>query len=238
MTLPQSNSYAAPRADTPPIVDGNIDAVWSAAPWQAVDVLWLGAQQAYPSAADYSGRFKILWDEDQIYLLMDVTDDVLFDHRADPLSEYWVDDTVELFIDPDKSGGDHQYNNFANAWAYHVSTTYDVVDAGLGGVQLFNDHITTQRKSEGTRHIWEMSIRIYDDGYNSDDPEGNVPAALSAGKIMGFSASYIDNDNSLPSSSYERESMMGSVDTQGHKNNLGYQNADVFGSLELVETVD
>jgi len=47
---------------------------------------------------------------------------------------------------------------------------------------------------------------------------------------MGFSACYIDNDGSA-----QRESMMGSVDTQGHKNNQGYLDASVFGSLLLVE---
>jgi hypothetical protein len=47
---------------------------------------------------------------------------------------------------------------------------------------------------------------------------------------MGFSACYIDNDGSP-----QRESMMGSVNTQGHKNNQGYQDASVFGSLRLVE---
>lgn len=215
------------------MIDGTIDAVWNAAPWQAVDVRWLGQQSAYPTASDYKGRFKVLWDEDQIYLMMDITDDVIFDHNPDPFSQYWIDDTVELFIDPDKSGGDHQYNNFDNAWAYHISTVYDVVDTGLNGLALFNSHITVKRKSEGTRHIWEMSIRIYDQGYKMNDPGANVPARLSAGKIMGFSACYIDNDNSIPQSSYERESMMGSVNTQGHKDNRGYQNADVFGTLTL-----
>lgn len=219
------------------MIDGVAEALWNLAPWQAVDVLWLGAQTTYPTAEDYSGRFKILWDEDQIYLLMDITDDVIFDHNPDSLSQYWIDDTVELFIDPDNSGGDHQYNNFDNAWAYHISTYYDIVDSGLSGVKLYNDHITVKKVSEGSKHLWEMSIRIYDQGYNDSDPDANVAATLYAEKLMGFSASYIDNDNSLPSSSYERESMMGSVDTQGHKDNLGYQNADVLGTLLLVDSL-
>jgi hypothetical protein len=53
---------------------------------------------------------------------------------------------------------------------------------------------------------------------------------LSAGKLMGFSASYIDNDGTQ-----QRQSMMGSVDTPGHRNNQGYIDASVFGSLRLVE---
>ncbi len=235
-TLPQSNQYEAHKAPSAPIIDGQIDPVWAVSPWQAIDVRWLGAQQGMPSASDYSGRYKVIWDEQQIYLLMDITDDVIFDHDPNPLSQYWIDDTVELFIDEDHSGGGHEYNNFANAWAYHISTYKDVVDTGLSGVKLFNDHVTVEIHNEGTRHIWEMSIRIYGDDY--DDQNGsnnNTPLTLYAGKTMGFSACYIDNDNSIPQSSYERESMMGSVNTQGHKDNLGYQNADVFGTMTLVE---
>lgn len=175
----------------------------------------------------------MLWDENQLYVMMDITDDVIFDHDPSPLAQYWIDDTVELFIDPDKSGGNHVDGNFDNAWAYHVSTLYHVVDAAPS--RSFNDHVTARMKSEGTRHIWEMSVRIYDQGYNVNDPGANIPARLYLGKEMGFSACYIDNDNSLPTARTERESMMGSVNTQGHKDNLGYQNADVFGDLILTE---
>lgn len=235
VTLPQANHYDAPKAPAAPIIDGVIDASWGVAPWQAVDVLWLGAQSSYPSADDYSGRFKVMWDEDQLYLLMDITDDVIFDHDRNPTDQYWIDDTVELFIDEDHSGGDHQYNNFANAWAYHISTYLETIDSGLSGVKLYNDHVTVKIHNEGSRHIWEMSIRIYGDDYDDQNESANTPLTLFAGKTMGFSACYIDNDNSIQQSSYERESMMGSVNTQGHKNNLGYQNADVLGSLTLVE---
>jgi hypothetical protein len=73
-----------------------------------------------------------------------------------------------------------------------------------------------------------MRVRIYGEDYA--DWKTNVPLKLAVGKLMGFSATYIDNDGSS-----QRESMMGSVDTQGHKNNQGYLDASVFGSLRLVE---
>jgi hypothetical protein len=80
----------------------------------------------------------------------------------------------------------------------------------------------------GDKHLWEMRVRIYGETYS--DSRINTPLTLTAGKLMGFSASYIDNDGSS-----QRESMMGSVDTAGHKNNQGYQNASVLGSMRLVE---
>lgn len=233
----QSNHYDAPRASESPVIDGVEEDVWSAANWQKIDVRWLGAQQGYPSPQDYSGRFKVMWDANYLYMLVDITDDVIVDNYRDPLSSMLhVDDTVELFIDENNSGGNHWNNNAANAWAYHVSIYKDVVDFGLSGEPvLLNHHIQTEIKTQGTRHMWEMRISVYGDQYNFAQNAFNSPVSLYAGKTLGFSACYIDNDNSIPESRYEREHMMGSVDTQGHKDDLGYINADVFGTLRLVE---
>lgn len=156
-----------------------------------------------------------------------IEDDKLFDGVADPLDRYWEDDTVELFIDENRNGGQHGYNT--SAWAYHVSTSGDVVDYTTSGPKLLNDHIQVARgMSANNLHTWELRIKIYGEDYA--DWKTNTPLTLSAGKLMGFSVAYIDNDGSP-----QRESMMGSVDTQGHKNNQGYLDASVFGTMLLVE---
>ena len=219
------NHYTAPRATTAPVIDGVVDSVWERASWSPINVFWLGTQ-SNPSAQDYSGRYKALWDENYLYILYDITDDKIYDGVRDPLDRYWEDDTVELFIDENKNGGQHGYNT--SAWAYHISTFGDVVDSTTGGATLLNDHVESRLVSNGTQHYWEMRIRIYGEDYA--DWKTNTPLQLFAGKLMGFSACYIDNDGNS-----QRESMMGSVDTQGHKNNQGYLDASVFGSMLLVE---
>ncbi len=219
------NHYDAPRAISTPVIDGSVEAVWERAAWAPIDVFWLGTQ-SNPSAQDYSGRYKALWDEDYLYLLFDVTDDRIYDGVRDALDRYWEDDTVELFIDENKNGGQHGYNT--SAWAYHISTYGDVVDYTTSGPKLLNDHITSRLVSNGSKHLWEIRVRIYGEDYA--DWKTNTPLKLFAGKLMGFSACYIDNDGSP-----QRESMMGSVNTAGHKNNQGYLDASVFGSLRLVE---
>lgn len=225
VTSSDRNHYNAPRANTAPVIDGVADAVWDRASWAPIDVFWLGTQPN-PSAQDYTGRYKAIWDEDYLYVLVDVTDDRLYDGVRDPLDRYWEDDTVELFIDENKNGGQHGYNT--SAWAYHVSTYLDVVDSTTGGAKLLNDHIDARLVSNGTKHMWELRIRIYGEDYA--DWKANTPLKLYSGKLMGFSASYIDNDGSA-----QRESMMGSVNTAGHKNNQGYLDASVFGSMRLVD---
>jgi hypothetical protein len=218
------NHYDAPKVVTAPVIDGVVDAVWNQAAWAPIDVFWLGSQR--PTAQDFNGRYKAMWDAGNLYLLFDLTDDVLLDASANPLERYWDDDCVEVFIDENKSGGDHNGNT--NAWAYHIGLNGDVVDSTYAAAKLLNSHVTVRRVSNGTKHLWEMSMRVYGDNYN--DNAANNPVALFAGKLMGFSASYNDNDFSS-----QRESMIGSVNTQGHKDNLGYQNASVFGSMRLID---
>ena len=221
----EPNSYVAPRAQTAPEIDGTIDAVWEQAAWAPINVFWLGTQPN-PTADDYTGQYKALWDENYLYLLFDITDERLYDHTRDPLSNYWEDDTVEIFIDENKNGGPHQSNT--SAWAYHISSYGDVVDYTTSGPHLLNDHIDVRLVSMGDKHVWEMRVRIYGEDYADD--QANTPLILTAGKELGFSASYIDNDGNP-----QRESMMGSVDTPGHRNNQGYLDASVFGSLRLAE---
>ncbi|HSX51773.1 MAG TPA: CBM9 family sugar-binding protein, partial [Cellvibrio sp.] len=214
------------KAAVAPVIDGVAEAVWNNVPSSPINVFWLGTQPN-PSGSDFWGSYKAVWTEEYLYLLVNITDDKLFDGVADPLDRYWEDDTVELFIDENHNGGQHGYNT--SAWAYHVSTLGDVVDYTTSGPKLLNDHIQVARSMPTANgHIWELRIKIYGEDYA--DWKTNTPLTLSAGKLMGFSVAYIDNDGSP-----QRESMMGSVDTQGHKNNQGYLDASVFGTLLLVE---
>ncbi|MEM9301326.1 MAG: sugar-binding protein, partial [Pseudomonadota bacterium] len=106
-------TYEAPRAGEAIRVDGVADeSAWSKAPWRDIDQQWLGPDY---EPEDFTGRYKVLWSPAGLHLLVEVVDDVLYDAHRDPLVRYWDDDCLEIFIDPDFSGGDHQYNH--NAWA-------------------------------------------------------------------------------------------------------------------------
>ena len=73
-----------------------------------------------------------------------------------------------------------------------------------------------------------MEIYANHNGYVPAQQEA-ARVKLVAGKLMGFTPSYIDNDGR------GREHFMSSVDTEGHQKNQGYLNADAFGSIMLVE---
>ena len=213
------------KAKENPIIDGVADDVcWEQADWHLINQIWLG--DAY-SPSDFMGQYKLTWSEESLYLLVEITDDVLFDQYEDPLKLWWDDDCVEVFIDEDNSDGEHQYNH--NAFAYHVALDGNVVDLGPDKEpHLYNDHILSKRITKGNTSIWEMEIKLFDDSFV--DGVNNSPRDLKLGDGIGFALAYCDNDGSK-----ERENFIGSVVVEGENKNLGWITADIFGKLILEE---
>jgi hypothetical protein len=218
-----TNTYYAPFAASEPAIDGmENDSCWNHAVWDTLDQVWIGSKF---STDDFSGRYKIAWDEKRLYLYIEITDDSILNIH-EPLNAYWDDDCVEVFIDENRSGGNHQYNY--NAFAYHISPSMDAVDMGTDQKpHLYNSHVQGAIKKNGTQYCWELAIALYPDSY-SDDRTDNEPVKLFTGKNVGFSLAYCDNDTSAT-----RENFIGSVNTPGHFNNDGWMNADCFGLLIL-----
>jgi hypothetical protein len=215
--------YEALYSETAPVIDGAADEVcWQNATWAEMNYLWKGLVS---SSADFSGRYKITWDENKIYLLVEVTDDVIF-NSSNEMTNYWMGDCVEVFIDEDQSGGNHQYSY--NAFAYHVSyETGNAYDYSPRGTAQIYDHVKVEISQQDNTYLWEMAIEIYDDSYTDDGD--NTPVVLTADKSLGFTLAYCDNDVN----NYSRDAFIGSKSTHGVDNDEGYINADVFGGLLL-----
>ena len=226
MLYGDDGSYRASYAAVAPVINGvSNDGIWSKAYWAPIDQLWLGSQ---PYAADFSGRYKMLWSEDMVYILAEIADDKFVDKYADPLNNYYNDDCLEFFIDEDGSGGDHERSY--NAFAYHVSMFGDVVDMNRSGVaRLYNDHVVSAVKydSASQRYIWELGVKAFPSSYS--DMVSDKPVSLASGKVMGFALAYCDADGNGT-----REHFMGSVPIAGSNKNIAWQTADVFGDLILV----
>jgi hypothetical protein len=218
-------AYIAKRAAEAPRIDGIAgDEAWTQAVWYPVQHRWLGPPY---TAEDFSGRFKLTWTRDRLYVLFEFTDDVLFDSHGDPLVQYWDDDTLEVFVDEDRSGGNHQYNH--NAFAYHFSLDNQAIDIGTDRkARAYNHHVESRWRQHESAVLWEVSIAIYPDSYE-DGREDNRPVTLHTGKTLGFMLAYCDNDGSGL-----RENFIGSEDIQGQKDR-GWIDANTFGSLKLID---
>ncbi len=221
------NRYLAPKALQPVVIDGVADdAVWQSGEWHGIDQLWLGPEYG---AEDFSGRFKVAWTEERLYILVEVVDDILFDSHRDPLVQYWDDDCVEIFIDEDYSGGDHQYNH--NAFAYHMSLDNQAIDMGTDErPHNYSHHVESNWKQTGNKVVWEFAIDIYTDEY-TDGSADNEPVSLHAGKIMGLMLAYCDNDGSEL-----RENFVGSESVPEGPKDRGWIDAGLFGELQLMDT--
>lgn len=233
LAAPAWATQEAVYSSQPVVVDGSgKDAVWADASWQQMDKHMVGS---VPDAADFSGRYKLAWDEDRLYLLVEIVDDVLVDSHPDPKVNYWDDDCLEIFLDEDASGGDHLHSY--NAFAYHIALDGNVADFSSKDdgkqVVLLNDHLQSKwtRQAEAPyKIVWEVSVKLYPDTFTVAEP--GKPVTLSADKIIGFMLAYCDNDGSET-----REHFMGSHDIEpvnGDKNR-GYIDASVFGKVKLVK---
>lgn len=218
--------YAAPKSAQALTVDGVADeAIWQEAKWQDIANRWLGPEY---SAEDFQGRYKVVWTTNKIYLLGEFVDDILIDTHRDPLVQYWDDDCLEIFLDEDFSGGDHQFNH--NAFAYHMSLDNQAIDIGTGKVaRSYSHHVESRWKQQGGKIIWELAIDIYAADYQ-DDSDSNTPLSLSAGKILGLMVAYCDNDGSEL-----RENFIGSEAVPSGPKDRGWIDAGLFGALVLVE---
>lgn len=213
---------------TPIKIDGVADAAWQQAKWQTMPYLMDGALP--DSASDFSGKYKLLWDEHYLYLQAEITDDVLLDTHADPAVNYWDDDTLEIFIDSDASGGDHQFNH--SAFAYHIGLDNQAADYGPDKqAHLYTSHLKSrwQRSSEAPYNmIWEVAIKLYPNDFK--EGQQDKPLLLAPNKVIGFMLAYCDNDGSPV-----REHFMGSHEippVNGDKNR-GFIDASVFGRMTL-----
>lgn len=218
--------YRAPRANVAPTIDGVADeAVWQRARWQELTQRWLGPEY---TAEDFEGRYKVVWTKDKLYILGEFTDDILIDTHRNPLVQYWDDDCLEIFLDEDFSGGDHQYNH--NAFAYHMSLDNQAIDIGTDKhARSYSHHVESRWKQHGDKIIWELAIDVYTDAY-IDGSDNNKPVTLAAGKIMGLMVAYCDNDGSEL-----RENFIGSELVAEGPKDRGWIDAGLFGSLVLID---
>jgi hypothetical protein len=205
------------------VIDGHGgDKTWEALEWRTLDNYWLGE---VPAAEDFSGKYKLSWNEDYIYVLAEIQDDILIDTHEDGLDRYWDDDCLELFIDEDNSGGNHQYNH--SAYAYHIATNLRVADIGTDSIPIYLDHhLRSAKVTSGTTTTWEVAVRIM-----NDNPTVKGKARkLKAGEEIGFMIAYCDNDASI-----EREHFIGSIPVEGEDKNRGWIDAGIFNDWLLTE---
>jgi hypothetical protein len=207
-----------------PVLDGSAsDEVWDLCEWKALDQLWEGSNL---DKADFQGQYKLLWDENNLYILAEIQDDTLVDMHPDGLERYWDDDCLVVMVDEDGSGGSHAFNY--NAFAYHIGLDARVVDVAVdSSFQYYDDHCVCRRTTTGNSSVWEVAVRLHDGNQYRDNQE-NIPKSIQAGKKIRFALAYCDNDRSEA-----REHLFGSLPLPDGGTTTPLTEASLMGLLEL-----
>ncbi len=88
------------KTDLAPVLDGTVDGIWgSVSPFTFNNTI---RGIAVP-AADLSASYRVLYDNTNLYLLVEVTDDALVNDTVE--TGWYQDDTIEFYLDGDHNRG-------------------------------------------------------------------------------------------------------------------------------------
>ena len=195
------------KTEVAPTIDGNIDAIWNnpkIVDFNAEKIL-VGSD-IEPS--DLSGMAKMMWDEDYVYLLAEVTDDA---YQNDSPNIY-EDDNVEFYFDADNSkAAAYDANDAQYSFAWNDGTIIGVIPSG--------------KSTEGITY----KILDTDTGYNVEIkiPWSNLQTTPEDGKEIGFD--FMINDDDDGGGRDAKLSWNASEDQ-------AWQNPSIFGTIQLVGT--
>ena len=247
------DDFIAHFADTPPVIDGNgSDAAWEKAEWRDIKYAWMyqspkslptGAAVAsdgtIPKTADFSGRFKVVWTADRLYILAEIIDDIKYCPITDKKQSPEKNDCLELFIDENASGGTRTSDGGNNFFTYHMNFDgINVVDY-TGQNVLRNSHLNYKiNENAAPLYIWEIEMKVYNSSYPLNNSPDTAPVKLTEGKKMGFAVAYCDNDKDAHNSGNtgDRDHFIGSMFVKGgtdNERNVAYQNSDQYAKLYL-----
>jgi len=189
-----------------PVIDGMVDDIWSSArQYKTGNVIY----SPVSSANDLSADYRVMWDQENLYLFVDVRDDVLKNDSG----EYYYDDAIEVFIDADNSKA-NEYSE--NDYQYYFA--WDKTSPTIGEAKY--------NHTEGV----EFVLMTIDNGYRLEVkfPWSTLGTKPSAGTKIGLDIHVNDDDDGG-----ERDSKL----TWRDKKDAAWQNPQVFGTAELAGLV-
>ncbi len=173
-----SGTQNTPTIDLPqtvasPVIDGKVDDLWDDIAAQVV------TKQIVPTIsgpADLSGSFKTLWDNNYVYILAEITDDV----KVKDSNEPYNDDAVEVYFD---------INN-------DKAQTYDNDDVQYTFRWNDDSNIYSNPSGRSTANI-QFSIVSTSTGYvfEARVPWSTLQGTPSKGKQIGFDFQVNDDDD-------------------------------------------
>ncbi len=190
----------------PPKIDGKTDDIWSQAREYGIrNVIFSPVSEG----SDLTANYRAMWDAQNLYFLVNVKDESL----KNDSDEFWLDDSVEVFIDADNSKSDSYGNN-----DYQYFFEWAEANPGMG-----------EFKHDRTAGV-EFAIERVETGYQVEIklPWSTLGVEPSAGKKIGLDVHVNDDDDGG-----DRDTKL----TWRGKEDNAWQNPSVLGTAELAGLV-
>ncbi len=186
-------------------IDETIEMAWFGTPEMGINNVTVGSR-----TSDFAAQWKGLWDDTNLYLLVEINDEALF---RDSGAGWYMDDGIEVFIDGDNSSG----GSYDGVNDFQFGFTWSDADIKIGNNSI-ND-------------VTGINFALYatEVGYNLEasfpwNTIGVNPHSLSH---IGFDVAVDDDDNGG-----DRECAVASIFTTDN----AWYNPSVFGNVPMVTT--
>ncbi len=169
------NPYSGPlirKTPVQPVIDGNFDKIWELVPAIELNNIALGERS---SASDISASFRLIWDDINLYLIIQVQDET----KSDNGSNSYNRDGIEIYIDTDNSKSEY-YGDDEFMFRYNWNS--DSIEVARNEVK--EDIVCSQKNTE-TGYSAEIAF-----------PWEAMSCIPEAGQFVGFDLHVNDNDGS------------------------------------------
>jgi hypothetical protein len=209
-TSAQEADAEIPMAGSVPIIDGQMESIWLYTEEHKI----ANPIQSASSSADCSGSWRAYWDNQYLYVFIDVNDDAVVGDST-TLGDKYNDDSVEIFVDAGNTKAT-TYGN--NDFQYRFGWDPENPTLGTLGADHGNSLEGIDRAFGRTSTGYSVEARV---PWSILFPSGG-PAM---GDLMGFEAQINDDDDGGG-----RDSQLDWYSTT----NDAWQNPSVFGTVVLV----
>lgn len=200
------NTYKIFKVASPITIDGNIDETWLDANIISMNATKL-LSGTVNNAADLSGFAKILWDNNYLYFLATVTDDM----KVNDSQTNYDDDGVELYVDINNDKADtYGANDVQYTFKWDGGSTIGTLPDGRSTANITYKYVAT-----ATGYIIEARI-----------PWSTLQGNVSAGNLIGLDFMINDDDDN---GTRDGKLSWNAAEDQA------WQNPALFGTARLVE---
>lgn len=184
------------KTNVAPILDGFIDDVWSNATENNIAVPFRTETPTLGNQGETT--WKALWDDNGIYVLIKVADDVFSPvYEGSDLSSWWMYDKTELYFDcnpikKDGKGTTESFNGIGNGHQCFYSTPIiNSINGNVVSQDYYANGSYFSYKVSGSQYVVEQFIPFS----RLTDQNG---AVVDKFQPIGFDVTVVDNDGKTP----------------------------------------